>query len=173
MLKFAVIGPESTGKTELCRQLAAHFHCEWEPETAREYVERLGHPYTFDDVCRIAELQIEQEKKYEGRKDNGFVFFDTDLIVTKVWFEFKYDVVPEFVTNRLAARFFDFYLLCLPDIPWVYDPVREHESERTLLFDWYEKEIVSLGTDYAKIGGLGEERLKNALQVVKIFDTSR
>ena len=41
MLKVAVIGPESTGKTELCRKLAVHFHGVWVPELARDYVEQM------------------------------------------------------------------------------------------------------------------------------------
>ena len=173
MIKIAVIGPESTGKTELCSQLAAHFHCDWVPELAREYVEKLGNQYTYADVRQIARLQIDQEKKYEKIEDVGFVFFDTDLIVTKVWLEYKYGEVPAFVKGRLETRFFDFYLLCLPDIPWVFDPVREHGDDREYFLDWYEREIQALGTPYAKIGGMGEERLENALQAVKIFDSGR
>ena len=81
MLKVAVIGPESTGKTELCRKLAVHFHGEWVPELARDYVEQMEYHYTCGDVWRIARLQIEQEKKYERKTKPDYVFFDTDLIL--------------------------------------------------------------------------------------------
>lgn len=173
MLKIAVIGPESTGKTELCRKLAAHFHGEWVPELARAYVEQLGNEYTSEDVCRIAQLQTAQEKLYEQKLKPDFVFFDTDLIITKVWLAHKYNFVPQFITERLATRFFDFYLLCLPDIPWQYDPVRENGENRDFFLNWYEKEINELGTPYARIDGTGEVRLQNALQAVKVFDTLR
>ncbi|MBL7752590.1 MAG: ATP-binding protein, partial [Chitinophagaceae bacterium] len=33
--KIVIIGPESTGKSTLCRQLAAHFNTLWCPEYAR------------------------------------------------------------------------------------------------------------------------------------------
>ena len=173
MLKIAVIGPESTGKTELCRKLAVHFHGEWVPELAREYVEQMEEQYTYEDVCHIARLQIEQEKLYEQKTKPNFVFFDTDLIITKVWLAYKYDFVPHFVTERLATRFFDFYLLCLPDIPWQYDRVRENGENRDFFFNWYEQEIKELGTPYAKIEGIGDARLQNTLQAVKVFETSR
>jgi nicotinamide riboside kinase len=130
----------------------------------------LGREYTFNDVEKIARLQIEQEKKYENfQTEDEFVFFDTDLIITKVWLEYKYNVIPEFVSERLSARFIDFYLLAEPDLPWEYDPVREHGDDREYFLDWYEKEIQALGTPYAKISGVGEERLLNALREIEKF----
>ena len=35
--KIVVIGPESTGKSTLCEQLAKHYKTLWCPEYAREY----------------------------------------------------------------------------------------------------------------------------------------
>lgn len=170
MLKIAIIGPESTGKTELCEALASHYRCKWESELAREFVENLGREYTFDDVVEIATLQVEQEKKYENIISNDeFVFFDTDLIITKVWFAYKYKNVPDFVEERLSARFFDFYLLTEPDLPWVYDPVREHGDDREFFFDWYENEIKALGTHYTKVGGVGDTRVLNAIKAIDEF----
>lgn len=168
MIKIALTGPESTGKTELSQQLAEHFHAACEPELAREYVEKLNREYTYEDVVKIARLQTEQEKKYENREDEqSFVFFDTDLIITKVWLEYKYQRVPEFVTERLSTRFFDLYLLCEPDLPWVADPVREHGDDRAFFFEWYQREIEKLKTPYVKIHGVGDERFRNALKAIE------
>lgn len=170
MIKIAVIGPESTGKTELCKQLAEHFDAEWVPELAREYVEQRGNFYTFEDVVEIARLQIEQEKKCENCDEDGFVLFDTELIITKVWLEYKYKQVPEFVNERLNDRFYDFYLLCAPDLPWEYDPVRENGDNRDFFFDWYENEIKTLGIPYSIISGTGDLRLENAIEAVKLAE---
>lgn len=170
MLKIAIIGPESTGKTLLAEKLATHFHTTWEPELAREYIERLNRDYTFDDVCQIAKQQIIIEKKYElNNTPHKIVFFDTDLIITKVWLEYKYGVCPDFITERLANRFIDFYLLCKPDIAWMPDPVREHGSgnERVFFYNWYKKEVEQLNIPYVEIEGLGQTRTKNALTSIK------
>ena len=170
MIKIALTGPESTGKTELSLHLAEHFHAALEPELAREYVESLERAYTFEDVCTIARQQIEQEQKYEDEEDkNALVIFDTDLIITKVWLEYKFEDVPAFVTERLSDHFIDLYMLCEPDLPWVADPVREHGDDRPFFFDWYEREINLLGTPYVKISGTGEERFLNARQAVEDF----
>lgn len=167
MIRIAIIGPESTGKSDLSQALAAHFSSPWEPEPARAYLENLASNYTFDDVVEIARRQIALEKQYETRTDSPFVFFDTELIITKVWFEHKYGVVPPLLTDYLAAgRFFHHYLLCKPDLPWVPDPLRENGHNREMLFQWYKKELETLGHPYTEIGGTGQMRLNNALNAL-------
>ncbi len=163
MKKIAIIGAESTGKTTLCKQLAEHFNAKWEPELARTYVEQLDRPYLYEDVVQIAQAQIKQQEKYKNETSKEFIFFDTDLIITKIWFQHKYNRLPEFVEEQLQKRFFDFYLLCQPDIAWQYDPVRENSNNRQYLNNWYKQEIKKLGTPFTEIRGTGEERLNNAI----------
>lgn len=169
MIKIALIGPESTGKTELCQLLAEHYECEWVPELARDYVIQKNYRYNFNDVAEIARLQIEKEQEFDNKEGNEPVFFDTDLIITKVWFEHKYGEVPTFLTERLKGKHIDFYLLLKPDLPWKYDPVRENGDNRLYFYEWYEREINELGAAYAEIGGVGENRLNNALKAIDAF----
>jgi nicotinamide riboside kinase len=61
--KFVVIGPESTGKSTLCSQLAEHYHTTWVREYAREYLEKNGMDYTYDNLLTIAKGQIELEEE--------------------------------------------------------------------------------------------------------------
>jgi len=171
MIKVAIIGPESTGKSELAKALAAHFDSPWVEEYAREYVQNLEREYDFADVFAIAKKQIEQELYYENEYGGNaaYVFFDTELIITKVWFEYCYKQVPDFVVERLGKGFFDFYLLCTPDLPWEPDPVREHGSDRDCFFDWYKREIEYLKKPYTIITGRGDERLQNAIEAIKNY----
>ena len=39
-LKIVLFGPESSGKTTLATQLAAHFNAQWVPEYMRIYLEK-------------------------------------------------------------------------------------------------------------------------------------
>lgn len=55
---ITIVGPESSGKTTLARQLAGHFGCPWVPEYAREYLEGLGRPYEVEDLDIMAERQL-------------------------------------------------------------------------------------------------------------------
>lgn len=64
--KVVIIGPESTGKSTLCEQLANHYHTLWCPEYAREYLLVHGTKYTYDDLLTIAKGQVELEEKFEA-----------------------------------------------------------------------------------------------------------
>ena len=98
--KIVVIGPESTGKSTLCDQLAKHYQTLWCPEFAREYLLKNGTTYSFDDLATIAKGQIELENNYELRMmndelnkqqaTNNKLFIDTDMYVIKVWCEYVF-----------------------------------------------------------------------------------
>lgn len=143
MIKIALIGPESTGKSSLSRLLSEHYNSPFVPEYAREYLEQKGSEYTYEDVVSIAKKQIEDELFYEqsDKQTSDYVFFDTELIITKVWFLYCYEEVPSIVTEQMDKGFFDLYLLCAPDLPWEPDPLREHGDDREFFYDWYKKEI--------------------------------
>ncbi len=161
--RIVVTGPESVGKSTLCAQLASHYGTVFVPEFAREYVENLGRPYEYQDVEQIARTQIEQLSA-EYPQAHDFVFFDTGLIITKVWFDVVYGMVPDFLTQALSEIKIDLYLLLHPDIEWKADGVRENSgSNRLKLYDLYEKELEKRGFSYKKISGFGQKRFENAI----------
>ena len=152
MYKVGIIGPESTGKSTLSAYLAHRYNGVLIPEYAREYMEHLapGYTYTYEDIVAIARQQIQQLEELHqafSTKDT-LVFFDTELIITKVWFEHKYGIVPDFVLEALHRYPMDIYLLCYPDMPWQPEPVRENPNIREYLFEWYEREIQTLNIPY-------------------------
>ena len=152
MYKVGIIGPESTGKSTLSAYLAQQYHGVLVPEYAREYMEQLApsYAYTYQDVIAIAQKQVEQMELLHREHDNDdvVVFFDTELIITKVWLEHKYGTCPDFLLEALHRYPMDAYLLCSPDMPWTPDPVRENPDIRDYLFDWYEREIQALDIPY-------------------------
>ena len=144
MFKVGIIGPESTGKSTLARYLARRYNGICVPEYAREYIEKLNRPYTIEDVEAIARHQIEQLQEIK----DGLYFFDTELIITKVWFEHKYGSCPPWLEQAIQDYPMDVYLLTYPDIEWKPDPVRENPDIRLELFDRYESEIQKLDIPY-------------------------
>ena len=153
--KVGIIGPESTGKSTLASYLAHRYGGVLVPEYAREYMEEraCACAYTYEDVVNIAKQQVLQLQSgiYEGITEGyrtNVVFFDTELIITKVWFLHKFGKCPDFVEKALHDYPMDVYLLCYPDMEWEPDPVRENPDIREYLFDWYEREIQELGIPY-------------------------
>ena len=146
MFRVGIIGPESTGKSTLATYLAHRYDAVLIPEYAREYMEGLApyYEYTYDDVLAIAKHQVEQLQSLSGELQ----IFDTELIITKVWFMHKFGKCPDFLHEALLRYPMDVYLLCYPDLAWEPDPVRENPNIRTYLFQWYEKEIQALNIPY-------------------------
>jgi len=153
MYKVGIIGPESTGKSSLARYLSRRYKGTYVPEYAREYVEKKDSTnVSYDELCGIAQKQIEEIRNIikDGAQGTETVFFDTELIVTKVWFDYAFHRVPEWLEEALKAYPMDVYLLTKPDIPWVPDPARSNGSDeiRQELFLRYEAEIQALDIPY-------------------------
>lgn len=163
--RIAITGPESTGKSSLCQQLADYYKDLWVPEFAREYIDKLGRPYTQADILTIAKSQVELEAD-AAKKANQFLFCDTELIVTKIWSEHKYQNCDPWISDQIKKSDYHLYLLCDIDLPWEYDPQREHPDLREYFFNKYQKELKFHHFKYKIVSGIGKERLDNAIKLI-------
>jgi nicotinamide riboside kinase len=167
-IRVVITGPECTGKSTLSARLAEYFDTVFISEYARDYIEALTRNYTYEDVLYIAEKQLSQVK--DGFGDKNIVFFDTWLIITKVWFKVLYGHYPGWIDDELKKGYIDLWLICSTDIPWIADGVRENGGEmREKLFAMYLAEIEQIGGRYAIIHGTGDQRFLNALKAIKKF----
>ncbi|MGM0377131.1 MAG: AAA family ATPase [Bacteroidota bacterium] len=168
MVSFVITGPESTGKSDLSVQLSEHFNGLVVKEYARHYVEDLSRNYTFGDLELIARQQIID---YNRARNNAGkvkpVFFDTFLIITKVWFEEVFNCCPLWLHQAIKIYKIDYALLCAPDLPWKADGVRENPHLREYLFDRYARELDFYGIPYRLVRGQGEKRLLEAISIVQ------
>ncbi|MFZ4399150.1 MAG: AAA family ATPase [Bacteroidales bacterium] len=163
--RIAITGPESTGKSRLAEELAAHYQTFWVAEYAREYLENLTRPYNYDDVLQIAKGQLNNENTI-AKKANKILFCDTDFSVTKIWCEFKYKKCHEWINEHFMNHTYDLYLLCNTDLPWEFDPQRENPNEREELFQIYHQLLKDSEFPFAIINGLGDIRTKNAIEFI-------
>lgn len=164
-IKIAITGPESTGKSVISQQLADHYSTVWVPEYARVYLLQTGRPYNYNDILQIAKGQVESERAFEPIAGE-VMFSDTELLVTKIWCEVKYGKCHRWIEEHFRKQDYDLYLLMDIDLPWEFDPMREHPDSREFLFNLYKKELDDLGMNYRIVSGAGEERLKNAITIV-------
>lgn len=166
--KIAVIGPESTGKSELCQHLARIYETEWVPEFARFYLDRLGRPYDEADLLEIAKGQVAWEDD-KAEVAEQYLFCDTNLIVMKIWSDHKYGHTHEWILRELEERKYDFYLLGNIDLIWRPDPQREHPKLRKHFFDIYENYLKDRGLPYGIVSGIEDLRVKCAQDLMEDF----
>jgi len=166
--KIAILGPESTGKSKLAEELAEYYDTIFVPEYARIFLAGLGHSYKQNDLLQIAKGQQESAKALIPLAKK-YLFSDTELIVIKIWSEFKYKNVHPWIWERLKHQDFNFYLLTDIDLPWEDDPLREHPHQRLRIMKLYEKELIKRKLPYIIINGLGKQRTLNAIKAIDDF----
>jgi len=163
-------GPESTGKTTLCRALARRFGVPWLAEYAREHLTASGDGtapgaagYDRGTVTTIAREQWQRERALLERTE-GPVVLDTDLAVLFVWWQEKYGAVPRWIDQAWASQAPRLYLLCRPDIGWHPDPLRETPHDLDRLFGIYGDLLTERGLQFVEIHGTGDARTAAAVQ---------
>ena len=166
--KIAILGPESTGKSKLGEELAAFYNTVFVPEFARSYLSGLGKPYSENDLLFIAQKQL-KSIELSIAKANEYLFSDTELIVIKIWSEFKYKSVHPWIISEIKKQDFALYLLTDIDIEWEADPLREHPLKRERLLKLYEKELLKRKLPFVKISGQGKKRTLNAIKAIDDF----
>jgi len=167
--KIVISGPESTGKTSLAEGLSRHFKGQYIYEYARDYISELKRPYIYKDVEHIAEMQVSLEKEMLGKTDQ-YLFYDTFLVITKVWFKVAYGRYPDWIDEYLENSGINLFLLCYPDLPWVSDPVRENPGEMRLkLFNMYREEAEFFRFPVFIVKGNDHLRYQNAIKAVNDF----
>lgn len=174
MKKIVIIGPESTGKSTLAKQLAEYYHTVWCPEYARAYLLENGKHYQYKDLLKIAEGQLILEDSLAKQARNDVFFIDTNMYVMKVWCEYVYGECHQFILDKVVERDYDLYLLCNVDLPWMYDDLREYPAEqpRKELYAIYRDLLINQPVPWVEISGNYETRLKNAVKAVESLNVS-
>ena len=165
IFRIAIVGPESTGKTTLAQDLAKHLQTSWVPEFARQFLEDLGRDYEKTDLVTIARGQLATEDE-KLRDASGYLICDTNLVVIKIWSEYKYGDLDQWIQDQLMERSYDLYLLTDCDIPWEYDSQRENPYDRKILFERYRDFLKECEVPFHVLRGSREERLSTALQII-------
>ncbi|MEL6538277.1 MAG: ATP-binding protein [Bacteroidota bacterium] len=170
MKKVAILGPESTGKSTLAAALAQALNTEWVPEYAREYLGKLDREYVEKDLLMIALGQLANELILEKRVSNWLVC-DTEMTVLKIWSENSFGRVNPHLLQYWRMQDYAHYFLTCTDVPWEYDPMREHPHSREYLFAWYQAELNLKGVPYTVVRGSETDRLNHCLEVLRNLNT--
>lgn len=167
LVKIVLFGPESTGKTTLAQDLAAHYDTLWVPEYAREYLQnkwdRVQRTCEAEDLLPIARGQMRLENELTARARRLLVC-DTDLLETKVYSEAYYlgYCDPELEKHALENHY-DLYLLTYIDVPWEKDDLRDRPDQRREMFEYFRAALEENQRRFVILKGSREQRLKTAI----------
>lgn len=131
--RVAVVGPESSGKSTLVRQLVAAVRRRRIPvaavgEYAREYYApatgRRYDPVDAGDIAAIAAGQLRTEERAARQLGAGVLVCDTTPLTCRIWAEEAIGRVPAEISGADDPDRYALHLVTCPDLPWSADPLR-------------------------------------------------
>lgn len=176
IIKIAMYGPESTGKTTLASQLAEVFNTVWIPEFARDYLQDKWdlkqEICTQEDLIPIAFGQIKLENEAVSVA-NRFLFCDTNILVTKVFSDIYYNSCDPILEEAAKEHEYDLIFLTDIDVVWEPDDIRDKPDDRETTFATFENTIKELKKPYIKLSGNKEERLEKAAKIINDLEKAK
>tara|TARA_B110000003_G_C16633736_1_gene527645 strand:+ start:1078 stop:1644 length:567 start_codon:yes stop_codon:yes gene_type:complete len=169
-VKIVLFGPESSGKTTLATQLAAHFNAQWVPEYMRTYLELKwkNSKKTIEkkDLLPIARGHIRDENKLAGQTDT-LLLLDTNMLQIKTYCQYYYNGwCPAQIIKASQTHQYDYYFLTSVDVPWEKDNLRDRPNDRDKMFRIFEQQLIDKNTPYTILEGTKQERLINAIAII-------
>lgn len=164
-----MFGPESTGKTTLAKQLAAHFETVWTPEFARDYLQKkwdvsqkICEPEDLIPIA-IGQVKLENDALLTANK---YLFCDTNLMVTKVFSEMYYNFCDPALNKAASKHKYDLFFLTDVDVPWTKDDIRDRPSDRTVTLATFKKALLENNKPFITISGTEEQRFNKAVKIL-------
>lgn len=174
MLRVAVIGPESCGKTSLVRVLQQRLRdagvtVAVVDEYARAYYAARAYCPEPADVLAIARGQLEAQRSALQRRPAAEVLLcDSTVLTCKIWAEVSFGLAEQALARLNRPQDYDLTLLACPDIPWSPDPLRSHENGREALLERYRQALRDAAVAWVEIRGEGAERCDLAWQALQL-----
>ena len=165
--RVTLFGAESTGKTTLARQLAAHFKTVVAFEYGRFYTQAFGQAAAgAEDIRRIVLGHLAGVAAARPLA-NRVLIEDTDPVLTAIWSDvLTGERAPWFAGYR---DYPDLYLFCDIDVPWTADGVRyfSNADERRHFHEACERELRTRGAPVVKLAGPKAQRLAAGIAAIE------
>lgn len=165
--KIAVLGTESTGKTTLTLQLAAHFKGTAVSEAARDIIDDSRN-FDFEDLHTVA---AEHALRIDAAvvDEHPVVFIDTDIYTTISYGLHFFNRQPDFPMAFFETNRAGLYLYLNASVPHVQDGTRLETSDRNTLDVSHRQVLSENGIDIVEITGNFDERWEKAVAAVEQY----
>lgn len=170
-LHIALLGAESTGKSQLGAALRDHLNSQTRlrtaliPEYLREWCDREGRTPRADEQLAIA---LEQSRRGEvAALDHDLVIHDTTPLMTAIYSELLFNDTSVFPFALQVQARMDATLLMALDLPWVADGhQRDGPHVRAPVDQAIRRALLGADLRYSLVTGQGPERLLQALHAL-------
>ena len=174
-MKIAIVGAESTGKSELVKQLEQHFQTQGKsvrhiPEYLRTWCETEKRTPRQDEQLALATEQTRQINASSRATSSAIptcdiLLADTTALTVAVYSDLLFNDSSLYEMALAHQRTFDATLLMGLDLPWVADGIQRDGAHLREPVDTLLRTALSRGgIDYQVVYGVGESRLQNALR---------
>lgn len=166
-MKIALLGAESTGKSDLGKLLTMHFLAQGKsvqhiPEYLRTWCDERQRTPRKEEQLSIATKQIRQINA-AARCD--YLIADTTPLMIATYSDLLFDDTSLYDLALQYQRSFDITLLMGLDIPWVADGIqRDGPHVREPVDSRIRAALARGGINYQVVYGSGVSRLQNALR---------
>lgn len=126
--RIAILGAESTGKSQLAQALAQRYETFWVPEYLREFVETEQRVPRADEQILIANTQLQRENDLAERAKD-WLFCDTTPLMTALYSRHYFNQVDAALAQLEQAHAYDFTLVAAPDFPWTPDGLQRESAQ--------------------------------------------
>jgi NadR type nicotinamide-nucleotide adenylyltransferase len=122
--KIAIVGPESSGKSTMVKNLAHHYNGNIVHEYGRTLSEAKKNDLTKDDFMQITEGQQALIDIAINKGRSPYLFIDTEAYVTYLFSKIYLDEYTEEILEYGKNQEIDHYIVLAPTVKWVNDGTR-------------------------------------------------
>ncbi|QDL53902.1 AAA family ATPase [Rhodoferax aquaticus] len=168
-MKIAILGAESTGKTELARALFGALDqpagsAIWVAEALREWCSKHQRTPAPTEQWSIAQ---EQTLRIQASRRQKYVIADTTALMTAIYSDVLFSDSTLYGPALSAHREMDLTLVTGLDLPWIADGIQRDSPQGRERIDMRLREVLGLHRiHYSLIYGVGTNRLDNALKAI-------
>ena len=170
VLRVAILGAESSGKSTLAAALAARYQTVWVPEYLREFVDTTGRVPMERDQAGIARMQMQREDEAAARA-NGVLFCDTTPLMTAIYSRWYWNRVDPVLAQLELCHAYALTVVTAPDAPWEADGLqRESDAVRQTIHQQVLQVLDERRIGYTLVQGSLDERVAQVRSLLSPLD---